>query len=283
MTTRSPDPSETGSIFASGEVAEQWHRGKAERDEVNAPANEMMLNLANLCAGNRVLDVAAGTGDQTLMAARRVGPTGYVLATDISTSMLNLTAEAVRNAGLTNVDTRVMDAENIDLDTDSFDAVICRMGLMLFSNPVKALIGMHRVVKPTGKVVALVWSTEEKNPCRGLPLAIVRRFGSNLSAVPGLRLMFALGEPGILEDTFRAGGFHDVAVRAVTTRWCFPSTTEAIRATKGSFPGLQRIMAQLSDAERELAWTEIEQQLSQFGGPNGFEAPGEVLIGVATK
>jgi SAM-dependent methyltransferase len=283
MTNKSPDASETESIFASRKVAEQWHLGRTQRDEVTGPASEMMLDLANLGSGSRVLDVAAGTGDQTLMAARRVGPTGYVLATDNSTSMLNVAAETARNAGLTNVDTRVMDAENIDLDADSFDAVICRMGLMLFSNPVKALIGMHRVVKPTGKVVALVWSTEEKNPCRGLPLAIVRRFGGNLSAVPGLRLMFALGEPGILEDTFRAGGFHDVAVLAVTTGWRFPSTAEVIRATKDSFPGLQRIMAQLSDAERELAWTEIEQQLSQFEGPNGFEAPGEVLISVGTK
>ena len=92
-----------------------------------------------------------------------------------------------------------------------------------------------------------------------------------------------LGEPGILEITFGAGGFHDVAVRAVKTRWCFASTAEAIRAVKDSFPGLQRIMAQLSDAQRELTWTEIEQQLSQFGGANGFEAPGEVLIGIGTK
>src|SRR5437016_9848303 len=117
-----------------------------------------------------------------------------------------------------------MDAENIDLNVDSFDAVICRMGLMLFSNPVKTLSGMHRVVKPTGKVVTLVWSTEEKNPCRGLPLAIFRRFGGDFSVLPGLLLMFALGEPGILEDSFRAAGFYDVAVRAVTTRSYFPSS-----------------------------------------------------------
>jgi hypothetical protein len=101
--------------------------------------------------------------------------------------------------------------------------------------------------------------------------------------VPGLRLMFALGDPGILEDTFRAGGFHDVAVLPVTTRWCFPSIAEAIRAMNDSFPGLQRIMAQLSDADRRRAWKEIEQELSRFEGPNGFEAPGEVFIGVGTK
>jgi ubiquinone/menaquinone biosynthesis C-methylase UbiE len=72
MTTRSPDASETGSIFASGEVAEQWRRGAAQRDEIYGPAAELMLDLANLGAGSRVLDVAAGTGDQTLFAARRV-------------------------------------------------------------------------------------------------------------------------------------------------------------------------------------------------------------------
>ena len=283
MTTRSPAPSEKGTIFASSEVAEQWNRGKAQRGEVTGPATEMMLNLANLRAGNRVLDVAAGTGDQTLMAARRVGPTGNVLATDVSISMLNLAAEAVRNAGLTNIETRVMDAENIELDADSFDAVICRMGLMLFANPVKSLIEMHRVARPTGKVAALVWSTEEKNPYRGVPLAIVRRIGNNLTEVPGLRLMFALSKPGVLEETFRASGFVDVAAHTVPTRWCYPSTAEAIRTLKDSFPGLQHLMAQLSETERELAWTEIEQQLSQFEGPNGFEAPGEVLIGVGTK
>jgi ubiquinone/menaquinone biosynthesis C-methylase UbiE len=283
MTTKSPNPSDAGSIFASSEVAEQWQRGKAQRDEVNALANEKMLDLAYLHAGSRVLDVAAGTGDQTLLAARRVGPTGYVLATDLSATMLNVAAEAARKAGLDNVDTRVMDAENLDLDADSFDAVICRMGLMLFPNPVKALIGMHRVAKPAGKVVALVWSAQEKNPCRGLPLTILRRFGGNFSAAPGLGLMFALGDSGILEDTFRAGGFHEVAVHTVTTRWRFPSTAEAIRAIKNSFPGLDRIMAQLSDADRERAWNEIEKELSQFEGSNGFEAPGEVLIGVGTK
>jgi ubiquinone/menaquinone biosynthesis C-methylase UbiE len=283
MTIKSPDPSATGSIFASSEVAEKWDRGKTRRDAINAPANEMMLDLANLRSGSRVLDVAAGTGDQTLLAAQRVGPTGYVLATDLSASMLNIAAEAARKAGLDHVDTRVMDAENLDLDANSFDTVICRMGLMLFSNPVKALIGMHRVVKPMGRVVALVWSTEEKNPCRGVPLAVFHESGGDFSVVPGLRLMFALGPPGILEETFRASGFLDVAVHTVPTQWRFPSIAEVIRLTKNSFPGLDRITAQLTESARELAWVEIEQQLSRFEGPNGFEAPGEVLIGVGTK
>ncbi|HEY3166381.1 MAG TPA: class I SAM-dependent methyltransferase, partial [Candidatus Binatia bacterium] len=175
MTTRSPDLNETESIFASREVAERWHRAKAHRAKITGGASELMLEMANIRAADRVLDVAAGTGDQTILAAQRVGPTGSVLAVDLSPSMLKIADEAARNAGLTNVEMRVMNAEKIDFDTDSFDAVICRMGLMVFSNPVKALMGMRRVVKPGRKVVALVPSTAEKNPCRSIPLAVVRR------------------------------------------------------------------------------------------------------------
>ena len=67
------------------------------------------------------------------------------------------------------------------------------------------------------------------------------------------------------------------------TQWRFPSTAEAVRFMKDSYSGLRHLMTQLSETERELAWTEIEQKLSQFEGPNGFEAPGEVLMGVGTK
>ena len=116
----------------------------------------MMLDLAGVQAGSRVLDVAAGTGESTLMAAARVGSTGNVVAADVSASMLNVAAEAARKAGMTNVETRVMNAENLELDTDSFDAVICRNALMLFSNPAKALTEMRRVVKPGGKVAVMV-------------------------------------------------------------------------------------------------------------------------------
>ena len=135
----------------------------------------MMLEVAGVQPGSRVLDVAAGTGEQTLMAARRVGPTGNVLATDGSASMLKVAAEAARNEGLTNVETRVMNAENLALDADSFDAVICRNALMLFSNPAKALTEMRRVVKPGSKVAVMVFSAVERNPHHGIPFAIIRR------------------------------------------------------------------------------------------------------------
>ena len=86
--------------------------------------------------------------------------------------------EAARKEGLTNVETRVMNADNLALDADSFDAVICRIALMLFPNPAKALTEMRRVVKPRGKVAVIVHSVLEKNPYHGVFFQIVRRLGN---------------------------------------------------------------------------------------------------------
>jgi ubiquinone/menaquinone biosynthesis C-methylase UbiE len=243
----------------------------------------MMLDLAGVQAGSRVLDVAAGTGESTLMAARRVGPKGHVLATDFSASMLNVAAEAARQAGLANVETRVMNAEYLELDADSLDAVICRNALMLFPNPAKALTEMRRVVKPGSKVAVIVFSAEERNPHHGIPFAIIRRLGNIPPPAPGEPWMYALGEPGALKDVYSLAGFLKVSVHPVPIQRRLPSAAEAIRSMRKSAGDLKELITQLNEADRERAWSEIEEQFRRFEGPNGFEMPGEVLIGVGTK
>ena len=265
------------------ESADWWSAGQARRQQIYGAATEMLLEVASAQPGSRVLDVAAGTGDQTLMAARRVGPTGNVLATDDSASMLKVAAEAARNECLTNVETRVMNAENLALDADSFDAVICRNALMLFSNPAKALTEMRRVVKPASKVAVMVFSAVERNPHHGIPFAIIRRLGNIPPPAPGEPWMYALGDPGALEDVYSRAGFLNVSAHAVPIQRRLPSAADAIRSMRNSASDVSELMSRLNEADRELAWAEIEQQLRQFEGANGFEAPGEVLIGVGTK
>jgi ubiquinone/menaquinone biosynthesis C-methylase UbiE len=274
MSTKSLDS--TGMNWESSEVAERRNRGRARRVEIQGPATQMMLDVAEVRTGSRVLDVAAGTGDQTIMAAQRVGPTGYVLATDISASMLKLAADTVREAGLNNVETRVMDAEAIDLEADSFDAVVCQLGLMLFPDPAKVLRAMRRVVRPGGKVAALVFSTAEKNPYQGITLEVARRFGS--APLP----LFSLGETNVLESTFRESGLLNVTVRAASISRHFSSIAEAIRRLKET-AFLRGPIEKLAEAEREQAWAEIEHQLSRLEGPNGVDVPGEFLIVGGTK
>ena len=277
-------PTFTGEQWGRKESADWWSAGQVLRQQIYGAATEMMLDLASVQPGSRVLDVAAGTGESTLMAARCVGSTGYVLATDISPSMLNVAAEAARKEGLTNVETRVMNAETLALDADSFNAVICRIALMLFPNPAKALTEMRRVVKPGGKVAVIVYSALEKNPFHGIFFEIVGRLGNIPPPAPGDPWMYALENPGALEDVFRQVGFLNVSIHAAPIPRRFPSAAGAVANMKKATTGdLGELMKQLKEADRERAWAEIAEQFKRFEGPNGFEIPGEVLIGVGSK
>lgn len=266
------------------ETADWWSTLRAARQQVYGAATDMMLDLAEVHAGSRVLDVAAGTGESTLIAARRVGPMGHVLAADVSASMLTVAAESAHKEGLTNVETRVMNAENLAaLAADLFDAVICRLALMLFPNPTKALTEMRRVVKPGGKVGVIVHFALEKNPYVGIPFEIVRRLGNIPRPAPGEPWMYALGDPGVLEDVYRRAGFLNLSVQEVPIKRRSPSAADAVENMRKGAGDLKELMNRLNEADRELAWAEIEEQFRRFEGPNGLEVPGEVLIGVGAK
>jgi SAM-dependent methyltransferase len=267
------------------ESADWWSAGQASRQESLGAATEMMLDLAGVQAGSRVLDVAAGTGESTIMAAHRVGPTGYVLATDNSSSMLSIAGEAAQKENLTNIETGVMNAENLELEADSFDAVICRNALMHFPNPIKALTEMCRVVKPRGKIAVMVHSSLEKNPYHGIPFGVIRRLGNLPAPTANEHSMYALGDPGRLEEVYNKAELPHVMIHAVPRPRHFSSAADAVGGMRKTGRGreVKELMSRLNEADRERAWTEIAEQFKQFEGPNGCEIPGEVLIGVGTK
>ena len=269
----------TAGTWGSGEAAAEWLGGTATRAEVFGRATERMLDLAGIRVGGRVLDVGAGAGDQTLLAARRVGPAGHVLATDISTSMLELAARAARGAGLANVDTRVMDAQRLDLEADSFDAVISRFALMLVPDIGKALSEIRRVLRPGGSVAALVFS---RCPYLSIPHAVARRVG-RLTSPPEPFGEFRLAAPGVMRDAYANAGFRDVAIHEVSTRRRFPSLAAAIQYARKTPLPLRELMVQLDPAQREQAWAEIEKELQQFVGADGYDSPCDMLIGVGVK
>ena len=133
------NPEQGGGTYGSVPASEGWRRSAAARAQFLTPVTERMLDLAGIVLGDRVLDVAAGTGEQTLLAARRVGANGSVLATDIASRMLAGAAEAAQLAGLGNVETRVLDARSLDFESASFDAAVSRLALMLIPERSKAL------------------------------------------------------------------------------------------------------------------------------------------------
>ena len=169
MTIDRPKPSKSGEAWASGDTASGWKRGAAARGRALDALTELMLDLAVVTVGSHVLDLGAGTGDQTLLAARRIGPEGMVLATDISAPMLALAQEAARAADLPNVQTRVMDAQRLELESGSFDAAMARFSLQFIPDVQRALAEVRRVLKPGGRFAAAVFSAVERNPFRAVP------------------------------------------------------------------------------------------------------------------
>ena len=188
-----------------------------------------MLDLAAIELGDHVLDLAAGDGDQTMAAAKRVGSTGKVLSTDIALNFVTFAAQSARAAGLENVEARVMDGENLELEDAAFDAVISRLGLMYFPNLQQSLREIQRVLKPGGRVSVIVLSTPERSPFFSIPVSIIQRRANLSPPPPGQPGPFSLGAPGVLEEALREGGFKDVKTHLVSAPVRMASGAECLR------------------------------------------------------
>jgi ubiquinone/menaquinone biosynthesis C-methylase UbiE len=262
-------------------AAEAWNRWEPFIEQWLGAATEAMLDLANVRSGEYVLDVAAGAGGQTLAAARRVGPSGYVLATDIAPNILEYTAAQTKD--LTNVETRVLDGENLEVEPETFDAVISRVGLIYFPDQQKALEGMRRALKPGGRVAAIVYTTAENNRFFSIPVSIIRRRAQLPPPLPGQPGPFSLGTPGVLEEVYRQAGFHSIQTRIVPAPLHMSSADECVRFERESFGALHQMLAGVSETERKSIWEEIANELRKFETPTGFEGPCEMLVAVGTK
>jgi SAM-dependent methyltransferase len=265
-------------------AAEPWYRWGPTLEEWLGQATETMLDMAEVGPGSRVLDVAAGAGGQSIAASKRVEPSGYVLATDISSNILQFASETARQEGLGNVETRVMDGESLEeLEEESFDAVISRVGLIYFPDQQKALTGMRRALKPGGRIACVVYSTAENNKFFSIPVSIIRKRAQLPPPLPGQPGPFSLGGVGVLEEAYQRAGFREAETRMVPSPLRLSSAAECVRFERESFGALHQMMSGLSQPERESVWEEIERELRQFEGPNGFEGPCEMLVGAAAK
>ena len=263
--------------WQSSEQAAQWAQQSQLREGLFGEATRLMLQAAELKPGDHVLDIAAGTGDQSLYAARQVGPTGTVLATDISAEMLKEAAHLAQQEGFTNVTTRVMNAEQLDLPDQAFDAVICRLGLMLVKHQHQALLEIHRVLKPTRKLAALVWSTPDRHPLLSIPITIVAKYVPLPANTPNL---FSLAGSPVFEQALSDAGFRDVTIRAIPIQFHFDSM-EAFLQPPGNI--ITNAMAQLNQSDGQRLLEEVKQALRQFEGPQGLVVPSELLLGVGTR
>jgi SAM-dependent methyltransferase len=265
------------------DAAAAWHAWGPTLEDWLGEATTLMLDAARITSGTAVLDVAAGAGGQSLAAARRVGPSGRVLATDISPAILDHAADAASAAGLDNVTTRELDGERLDVDPASFDAVISRLGLIYFPDQPGALAGQYRALRPGGRIAAIVYSTPDRNGFFSIPVSIIRRRAQLPPPAPGQPGPFSLGGPGVLEDALRAAGFREVGSQAVPAPLRMATAADCVRFERESFGALHQMLSGLQPPEREQAWQEIDTELTRFEDTSGFEGPCELIVAWGVK
>ena len=264
-------------------AAEAWHRWHPTLKTWLGPATDLMLEMAQVKEGYRILDIAAGAGEQSITAAEKVGPNGYVLATDLAPKILDFALELAAEKGIHNIETKEMDGENLTVADNSFDTVISRVGLIFFPDQQKALSEMYRVLKPGGYFAAIVYSTVDKNKFFSTPVSIIRRRAQLPPPLEGQPGPFSLGAEGVLDSLIKQAGFVNVASEFVDARVIMDSAKDCVRFEYESFAALHQMLGGLTDVEKASAWNEIEVELSKFQNGNGFAGPCELVVGVGQK
>jgi ubiquinone/menaquinone biosynthesis C-methylase UbiE len=177
-----------------------------------------LLRAARVSVGQRVLDVATGTGVAAEAAVRAVGPSGAVVATDLSPAMLE--QARARIGALPNVSLSVENGQAMTFPDGQFDAVLCAMGLMFFPDPASGLSEFHRVLRADGWAAVSVNTVPERAFVTRVD-AIIDRHAPERTASSAR--YFSLGKPGLLRDLLAAAGFRDVETFTQARRYTFSS------------------------------------------------------------
>ncbi len=253
---------------------EKWHDLQAE---IMQPVIDWYLRATDARPGQRLLDVACGSGLPALALAERVGENGTVVAVDTSEAMLAATRRKAATLGLGNVETREVSAAAMGAPDASFDAVTCKDGLMFCPDIVAAVREMRRVLKPGGRYAFSVWAEPEANPCFTTlfgTLVEVLRMAPPPPDAPG---PFRLAGAGELERVVREGGFIDVALERVPVTWAFTSIAQHWEMFSETAGPLERAVATLPVAELASLKQKLAQAIARFGSNGGLRIPGVEL------
>lgn len=236
------------------------------------PAQTRLLEMAALRPGERVLDVACGTGLVTFRAAAAVGTGGAVVGTDISEEMVKRCGENAAARGLAHVSFRREAAERMDFPDGTFDAVLCALGLMYVVDFAGSIREMHRVTKPGGRAVSAVWGRRAGCGWAEIFEIVQRRVQSDVCP-----MFFQLGTGEVQKQLFEAAGFAGVRSERMNVTLEYAGGEDACIAAFAGGP-VAMAYSRFDEATRAGAYAEYLESIAAFRRGDGYAIPGEFVV-----
>lgn len=265
-------------------AAPAWGRNASRVLEMGMPVSSWMIEQLRLQPGDRLLELAAGTGDTGFLASELIAPGGTLITSDGSQGMLDVARTRAQELGIGGGEFRQLQLEWIDLPTADVDKVLCRWGIMLTVDPAAALHEVRRILRPGGRFALAVWDQAGENPWATIPTEALVELGHveppDRDAPGG---MFSLSAPGLLQEMLGSAGFGEVVVEAVTLERVYPQTQLYLDETRELSPTFADTTGGFDDAQRGVLAARIESALEPYRAAGGeLRVPARSLVAAAS-
>jgi ubiquinone/menaquinone biosynthesis C-methylase UbiE len=262
--------------------AEGWDRRQQTLREKTAPVAQWLVNAIDPKPGDQVLELAAGPGETGLIAAQRLGPKGRLVSTDQAPQMVEIARRRAAELGLENVAFEVIDAQRMEFEPESFDAVLCRWGYMLMADPDEALRRTRQALKRGGRLAMATWDRPDRNLWMSAPVIALVTEGAMPPPDPADPSPFAMPDPADIERRLQAAGFSSAHAELITFPHTYASFDAYWEETMDMAAPIRGAVEGLRPDEVAAVRAHTQQTLSQFTREDGrIEAPANAVMAVS--
>lgn len=281
--TRTVEPVEfrTGQRTQWNTAASAWKKWSPLIDKGAGVVSERLVELARIGRGHRVLDVAAGYGEPALTAARRVGPEGEVVATDIAADMLTFGRERAASAGLENVRFVEGDAASLEFPEGTFDAALSRWGIIFEPEPEATAARIRGFLKPGARMAIASWGDIDRVPMFALTFGTVVKRLQIPPPPPGAPGPLARPTREAIAALLEGGGFSNVEVEEIDVVFDYSSPEEFVACIREIAPPITALLSDYPQDVQDEAWAAISEAAhEQAGGDGSFTISNQALLAV---